>query len=167
MSIASPAFRLFVGVDIAAATCVVACKRGGDKPTRAITINQTASGFAELQRQLTALEPDPSAILVVMEATGTNWMRLATFLIDAGFAVSVINPAQAHNFARRSSSTPRPMRLTRGPWRNSRLASSRTLGHHYQRSILSCISAWRIAKRSSVSARSSAPNCTRCSSSRL
>jgi transposase len=39
------------------------------------------------------VEPEPQAILVVMEATGTYWMRLATFLIGQDFAVSVINPA--------------------------------------------------------------------------
>ncbi len=35
-----------------------------------------------------------------MEATGTYWMRLASSLSEAGFAVSVINPAQAHDFAK-------------------------------------------------------------------
>lgn len=93
-------YRLFVGIDIAAATCAVASMREGDTPSRAITIEQTTSGFAELKRRLTLVEPEPHAILVVMEATGTYWMRLATFLIEQGFAVSVINPAQAHDFAK-------------------------------------------------------------------
>jgi transposase len=35
-----------------------------------------------------------------MEATGTYWMRLARYLIDAQIAVAVINPAQAHDFAK-------------------------------------------------------------------
>jgi transposase len=35
-----------------------------------------------------------------MEATGSSWMTLATWLVQAGFAVSVINPAQAHHFAK-------------------------------------------------------------------
>src|SRR5438034_7728060 len=35
-----------------------------------------------------------------MEATGTYWMALATPLVQAGFAVAVINPAQAHAFAK-------------------------------------------------------------------
>lgn len=93
-------YRRFVGINIAAATCAVAWMQEGDAPSRAITIEQTASGFAALQRRLTLLEPEPHAILVVMEATGTYWMRLATFLIEQGFAVSVINPAQAHAFAK-------------------------------------------------------------------
>lgn len=93
-------YRLFIGIDISARTCTVASKRAGEAPSRALTIEQTPSGFAELQRQLLALEPDPSAILVVMEATGTYWMRLALHLIDGHIAVSVINPAQAHDFAK-------------------------------------------------------------------
>jgi transposase len=38
--------------------------------------------------------------LVVMEATSTYWIMLAVELHDAGYCVSVINPAQAHYFAR-------------------------------------------------------------------
>jgi transposase len=37
---------------------------------------------------------------VVLEATGTYWMRLANRLYQAGFAVSVINPVQAYHYAR-------------------------------------------------------------------
>jgi transposase len=35
-----------------------------------------------------------------MEATGSYWISLATRLVHAGFGVSVINPAQAHHFAK-------------------------------------------------------------------
>lgn len=93
-------YRLFVGIDIAATSCAVAWMRAGAQPTRAITIKQTPAGFADLQRQLLAIEPGPNAVLIVMEATGTYWMRLAKNLSEAGFAVSVINPAQAHDFAK-------------------------------------------------------------------
>jgi transposase len=86
-------YRLFVGIDVSARTCTVASMRAGETPSRALTIDQTPSGFAQLQHHLLTLEPDPSAILVVMEATGTYWMRLALHLIDAQIAVSVINPA--------------------------------------------------------------------------
>jgi transposase len=41
-------------------------------------------------------------ILVVMEATSTYWIMLvlATHLHEAGYAVSVVNPAQAYHFAK-------------------------------------------------------------------
>jgi len=39
-------------------------------------------------------------ILVVMEATGSYWVALATTLAHASFAVAVINPDQAHHFAK-------------------------------------------------------------------
>ena len=35
-----------------------------------------------------------------MEATGSYWISLATRLVHEGFVVSVINPAQAHHFAK-------------------------------------------------------------------
>lgn len=95
-----PTYRLFVGIDVAAMTCAVSWMHSGTQPTRAITIKQTPAGFAHLQQQLLTIEPDPRAVLIVMEATGTYWMRLASSLSEAGFAVSVINPAQAHDFAK-------------------------------------------------------------------
>jgi transposase len=100
MAPVSPLYRLFVGIDVAARTCAVSWMAPQAQPTRAITIKQTPAGFAELQRQLLAIEPNPNAVLVVMEATGTYWMRLAKSLSEAGFAVSIINPAQAHDFAK-------------------------------------------------------------------
>ena len=39
-------------------------------------------------------------MLIVLEATGTYWLKLAITLVQAGFTVSVINPAQAHDFAK-------------------------------------------------------------------
>jgi len=93
-------YRLFVGIDVSARTVTVASMRAAETPSRALTIDQTPLGFAQLQQHLLTLEPDPAAILVVMEATGTYWMRLALHLINADMAVSVINPAQAHDFAK-------------------------------------------------------------------
>lgn len=100
MTVSSLPYRLFVGIDIAAKTCAVSWMSASSTPSRAISIEQTPRGFAELQQRLSRLEPQPQAILVVMEATGTYWMRLATFLVEAGIAVSVINPVQAHDFAK-------------------------------------------------------------------
>jgi transposase len=92
--------KLFVGVDIAAATATVAWVTPGTKPSRSFTIAQTPHGFTELQQRLAATGYVPHEMLIVMEATGTYWMRLATTLADAGYGVSVINPRQAHNFAK-------------------------------------------------------------------
>lgn len=93
-------YRLFVGVDVAAATCAVAWMRPTGTPSRAVTMEQSPTGIAGLQRRLLALEPDPALVLVVLEATGSYWIRLALALHDAGFRVAVINPAQAHHFAK-------------------------------------------------------------------
>ncbi len=100
MAALSPPYRLFVGIDIAAKTCAVSWMSASSSPSRAITIEQTQRGFAELLQHLSSLEPEVAAILVVMEATGTYWMRLATSLVEANIAVSVINPVQAHDFAK-------------------------------------------------------------------
>ena len=93
-------YQLFVGVDIAAATATVAWQAPHKKPSKPITVKQTPEGFSSLDRVLIATGATPAQILVVMEATGVYWLSLATFLVRQGFAVSVINPAQAHHFAK-------------------------------------------------------------------
>jgi transposase len=42
----------------------------------------------------------PLAPLVALEATGSYWITLAVTLHQAGYAVSIVNPAHAHAFAR-------------------------------------------------------------------
>ena len=95
-----PIYRLFVGVDIAAQTAMVATQRPGAKASRSFTIEQTPEGYSSLLRQLQMTGSVPRQVLVVMEATGSYWISLATRLVHEGFAVSVMNPAQAHHFAK-------------------------------------------------------------------
>jgi transposase len=71
------------------------------KPTREPQpYEQTAHGFERFQKRLQESGVAALETLVVMEATGSYWIALATALYHAGFAVSVINPAQAHAFAK-------------------------------------------------------------------
>jgi transposase len=88
-------YTFFVGIDIAAKTFTARWMQAQGRATRPLTCEQTAEGFATLRRQLLASGTDAGQILVVMEATGSYWMALATDLTQAGFAVSVINPKQA------------------------------------------------------------------------
>jgi transposase len=93
-------YELFIGVDIAATTATVSAQRPGTKASRSFTIDQTPEGYTSLLHQLQATGHAPCHVLVVMEATGSYWISLATRLVHEGFGVSVINPAQAHHFAR-------------------------------------------------------------------
>ncbi len=116
-------YQLFVGVDIAASSAAVAWvwnvsmsdpnKPKPDKVNKAnkgnqtnkgtsrpFTIEQNALGFSSLHNRLSATGIPPTATLVVMEATSTYWIQLASALYEAGYAVSVINPKQAHDFAK-------------------------------------------------------------------
>jgi transposase len=95
-----PAYDLFVGVDIAATTAAVAWQRPGAPLSRPLTIAQTPAGYATLCARLHVSGVPPARTLIVMEATGSYWITLATTLQQAGYAVSVINPAQAHAFAK-------------------------------------------------------------------
>ena len=100
-SIPSPArYRLFVGVDSAAQTVTTVWMAPGASPGRPVTLDQTPQGFSALQARLLAAGHVAADILVVMEATGSYWVSLATTLAHASFAVAVINPDQAHNVAK-------------------------------------------------------------------
>jgi transposase len=89
-----------VGVDIAAVTFTASWLTPEGKPSAPVTLAQTPSGFAALQQHLQATGVDPEATRVVMEATSTYWVALAVTLHEAGYRVHVINPAQAHYFAK-------------------------------------------------------------------
>ena len=94
-----PNYHFYAGVDIAARTYTISTCYRDEKPTKAHTLPQTPEGYADLKELLLHSGYSPDQILVVMEATGTYWIELATYLQGAGFAVSVINPKQAHDFA--------------------------------------------------------------------
>ena len=105
-----PIYQQMVGVDIAAQTFTASrlilakFTATKTKPEAALSYQQSPAGFEKFEQLLLAKGFAPSASLVVMEATSTYWhpkgTRLAIFLHTKGFAVSVINPNQAHHFAR-------------------------------------------------------------------
>jgi hypothetical protein len=96
----STAYRLYVGVDIAADTFTAASLLAGGAPTVPFTGEQTPAGCAALQRRLQATAAPPAATLVVLEATGNYWVALAVTLHEAGYRVAVVTPRQAHHFAK-------------------------------------------------------------------
>jgi transposase len=98
-STAMPGYRLFVGADIAAQSVTLATQALGGAISASFTIEQTPSAYASLRTRLLGTGVAAAEVLVGLEATGTYWLNLAVDLHQAGFAVSVINPAQAHHFA--------------------------------------------------------------------
>lgn len=93
-------FSLYVGVDIAATSFAATWAQDPATAPRAINFHQTAAGYATFQQQLAATGMSPAATLVVLEATGSYWVALATQLYQAGYGVAVLNPAQVVQYAR-------------------------------------------------------------------
>jgi transposase len=89
-----------VGIDVAAASFTAAWLPVGGTPSPAFAADQAPTGYAALQRRLRATAAPPAATLVVLEATGTYWVALAVALHEAGYRVAVVNPRQAHHFAK-------------------------------------------------------------------
>ena len=92
-------YAQFVGIDISAEQVHVGCSQGTEGVGSIYSLPYTDAGLSELVSHLLQTHSTPALTLVVMEATGNYWLRLALHLHDAGFGVSVINPAQAHYFA--------------------------------------------------------------------
>jgi transposase len=99
MDEATSAYQLSAGVDVAAETFVAAWLVPGGQAGTPVAAEQTPAGFAALQRRLQATA-NPAATLVVLEATGNYWVALAVALHEAGYRVAVVNPRQAHHFAK-------------------------------------------------------------------
>jgi transposase len=100
MSATAAPYHLFVGVDIAAASATVTWTGMYPAPNRPFTIEQSPAGYQHLLDRLAATGLAPAQVLVVLEATSTYWVRLACALHAADDAVSVVNPKQAHDFAK-------------------------------------------------------------------
>lgn len=94
----SPIYRCFVGIDIAATTFVSTWAEADRTPTRPATFDQTDAGFTAFQAQL-PVHVVPTEVLIAMEATSSYWIRLATTLHQAGYAVAVLNPKYVKKFA--------------------------------------------------------------------
>ena len=84
-----------VGIDVSKKTFDVALLRG-EKP-RSGKFKNTPEGFAMFERWLK--KEGAEGIRVCMEATGTYGEKLAEYLYEAGYVVSVVNPAKIKGFA--------------------------------------------------------------------
>lgn len=86
-----------VGVDVAKATLEAGISDGEST----LALNNDEAGHEQLLQHLAALRSNGATIgLVVLEATGGLEVEVATALQLAGYAVVVINPRQARDFAR-------------------------------------------------------------------
>jgi transposase len=96
----STAYQLYVGIDVAADSFTAAWLSVGGTPSPAFAADQAPAGYAALQRRLRGTAVAPAETLVVLEATGNYWVALAVALHEVGYRVSVVNPRQAHHFAK-------------------------------------------------------------------
>lgn len=86
----------YLGIDISKKTFSVALLLGGKEKKR--NFSNENSGFVELCSWLQE-HGVGSNVYACMEATGRYYELLAEFLFDAGFKVSVVNPAKIKGYA--------------------------------------------------------------------
>ncbi len=91
-------YQSFVGIDIAAKTFTATWTPAG--PTRPITFEHTEEGYRGFMTHIQTVQPNPGAVLIVMEATGSYWVASAVTFHQAGYQVAIVNPTLIHNFAK-------------------------------------------------------------------
>lgn len=89
---------VYIGIDIAKLSFAACLVNPQGKPQKKELPN-TPEGFAKLMRWVTYLAPDASYHFC-MEATGSYYEALATFLAEANQWVSVVNPHRTHHAAK-------------------------------------------------------------------
>lgn len=57
-----------------------------------LTVAQTTQRYTTLCAKLAATGITPVDTLIVLEATGSYWILVATTLVERGYHVSVVNP---------------------------------------------------------------------------
>lgn len=87
-----PPYTHFVGIDVAKSKFDMAWLPGG----RPSSHDYDAAGIAQVLKQLKKLE----RCLIVLESTGGLERRLALVLLEAGYAVAIVNPQRVREFAR-------------------------------------------------------------------
>jgi transposase len=86
-----------LGIDVAKASFEVALRRSATNTVQGCFAN-TAAGFRRLQSWLKRQQI--AQLHACLEATGRYGEALATFLYQAGYTVSVVNPARIHAYAK-------------------------------------------------------------------
>ena len=90
----------YLGIDVSKAklhACLLLDELG---KTKSKTVENTPSGITTLLAWAARQDATPDQLHVVMEATGVYHETAAQALFDAGVTVSIVNPAQARDFAR-------------------------------------------------------------------
>jgi len=91
-------YQQFVGIDIASESA--ACFwQNAEGQNQKLEIQQSSKEYQTLSKRLLKTA-SAHLSLIVMEATGNYWLRLALFLHEQGFQVAVLNPSHFYHFAR-------------------------------------------------------------------
>ena len=86
-----------LGIDVSKAKLDNALRLANGKHRDKVASNNP-KGFDELSAFLARQGAEPANTHVCMEATGIYWEAVALFLVNAGFRVSIVNPAQIKAF---------------------------------------------------------------------
>ena len=89
----------YLGIDVAKKTHrFVILDNEGEKAAKPFSLQNTQEDFQKLLKRLEELNLSPENTLAGLEATGSFWENLYSFLTEKGYKVIVINPHQTNKF---------------------------------------------------------------------
>ena len=89
----------YLGIDVAKKTHrFVVLDNEGEKAAKPFSLQNTQEDFQKLLKRFKELDLSPENTLAGLEATGSFWENLYSFLTDKGYKVIVINPHQTNKF---------------------------------------------------------------------
>ena len=89
----------YLGIDVAKKTHrFVVLDNEGEKAAKPFSLQNTQEDFQKLLNRLKELNLSPENTLAGLEATGSFWENLYSFLTEKGYKVIVINPHQTNKF---------------------------------------------------------------------
>ena len=89
----------YLGIDVAKKTHrFVILDNEGEKAAKPFSLQNTQEDFQKLLNRLKELDLSPENTLAGLEATGSFWENLYSFLTEKGYKVIVINPHQTNKF---------------------------------------------------------------------
>jgi len=92
-------FMYYLGIDVSKSkTDYLILDEKGERFQRPFSLENTREGFETLLKKLSEFSLTPENLLAGLEATGSLWENLYSFLTEKGYKVILLNPYQTRKF---------------------------------------------------------------------
>jgi len=99
LAVAKGGFMYYLGIDVSKKRSdYLILDSQGERFQRSFSLENSREGFEALARRLEEYNLSPENLLSGLEATGSLWENLYSFLIEKGYKVVLLNPYQTRKY---------------------------------------------------------------------